>query len=162
VKDRRASATVCIAKHQFSSYWPATVEPFRPSNISLTISWQLACFGVCRSARNNGVRGHEFRKSPALGGCFPRCRDHRGVAWLRRRRRHGDGRREDALLGRARPAHHLARLRTHPQRLGAPFQDVRRSNVGCRPLRPRPRYFITEQLLLLWPSVHRFAPPPPG
>ena len=30
-----------------------------------------------------------------------------------------DGRREDALLGRARPARHLARLRTYPQRLGA-------------------------------------------
>jgi hypothetical protein len=30
------------------------------------------------------------------------------------------------------------------------------------PPKPRPCYFITDQLLLLWPPVYRFSPPPTG
>jgi hypothetical protein len=30
------------------------------------------------------------------------------------------------------------------------------------PPKPRPCYFITDQLLLLWPPIYRFSPPPAG
>ncbi|PNE10289.1 MAG: hypothetical protein CR217_15095 [Beijerinckiaceae bacterium] len=32
---------------------------------------------------------------------------------------------------------------------------------GGHPM-PRPCYFITDQLLSLWPPIRRFSPPPPG
>jgi hypothetical protein len=33
---------------------------------------------------------------------------------------------------------------------------------GGHPPMPRPCYFITDQLLSLWPPIRRFSPPPPG
>jgi hypothetical protein len=33
---------------------------------------------------------------------------------------------------------------------------------GGLPSMPRPCYFITDQLLSLWPPIRRFSPPPPG
>jgi hypothetical protein len=40
--------------------------------------------------------------------------------------------------------------------------DQRKIQRDGHPPKPRTCYFITDQLLLLWPPFHQFSPPPPG